>query len=231
MKILATGDTIRFEELKQKLSAHELVFYKDSEEFEAKKEGTELVIDLNFNADFHRLGVIKNSCLPMIVSVATTSLIKISYSFKDATQIYGLCCLPTFINRPLWEMSILHESDREPLEKLAASLGVEVKIVSDRVGMATPRVICMIINEAYFTVQEGTASKADIDTAMKLGTNYPHGPFEWCEKIGIGNVYELLNCMYDDTHDERYKICPLLKTEYLKSSASQALFSNDEIPL
>ncbi|NOS93153.1 MAG: 3-hydroxyacyl-CoA dehydrogenase, partial [Cyclobacteriaceae bacterium] len=49
----------------------------------------------------------------------------------------------------------------------------------------------------------------------KLGTNYPYGPFEWCNKIGIENVYHLLNTVYHDTHDERYKICALLKREYL----------------
>lgn len=77
----------------------------------------------------------------------------------------------------------------------------------------------MIINEAYFTVQEGTASKTDIDLGMKLGTAYPKGPFEWCEEIGIANVYETLAALYEDTGDERYKICPMLKTEYLKSLA------------
>jgi 3-hydroxybutyryl-CoA dehydrogenase len=73
----------------------------------------------------------------------------------------------------------------------------------------------MIINEAYYTVQEGTAEREDIDLGMKLGTNYPHGPFEWCAKIGIQNVYELLEAVYDDTKEERYKICPRLKKDYL----------------
>ena len=50
---------------------------------------------------------------------------------------------------------------------------------------------------------------------MKLGTNYPFGPFEWSEKIGLVKVYELLEAIYDDTKEERYKICPKLKNEYL----------------
>ena len=53
--------------------------------------------------------------------------------------------------------------------------------------------------------------------AMKLGTNYPYGPFEWCKRIGIKHVYELIEALYDDTQDERYKISPLLKKEYLKN--------------
>jgi len=82
--------------------------------------------------------------------------------------------------------------------------------------MITPRVVCMIINEAFYTVQEGTATEGDIDQAMKLGTNYPHGPFEWCDKIGLNDVYETLEALYQDTHDERYKICSLLKQRYLR---------------
>ena len=66
-------------------------------------------------------------------------------------------------------------------------------------------------------VQEGTATKEDINTAMKLGTAYPMGPFEWCELAGLDNVYETLEAIYEDTKEERYKICPLMKTEYLKS--------------
>jgi 3-hydroxybutyryl-CoA dehydrogenase len=82
--------------------------------------------------------------------------------------------------------------------------------------MVTPRVIFMIINEACYTLQEGTADMKDIDTSMKLGTNYPFGPFEWADNIGIKHVYETIETMYSDTHDERYKVCPLLKTKYLK---------------
>ena len=51
----------------------------------------------------------------------------------------------------------------------------------------------MIINEAYYTVQEGTASREDIDLGMKLGTNYPMGPFEWSQAWGLNNIYELLH--------------------------------------
>jgi 3-hydroxybutyryl-CoA dehydrogenase len=73
----------------------------------------------------------------------------------------------------------------------------------------------MIINEAYYAAQDGIASREDIDKAMRLGTNYPHGPFEWAERIGLSAVYQLIESLYRDTHDERYKVCPLLKKEYL----------------
>jgi 3-hydroxybutyryl-CoA dehydrogenase len=103
------------------------------------------------------------------------------------------------------------------LETCMTQLGLAFLPVEDRVGLIKPRVIFMIINEACYTLQEGTASIEDIDLSMKLGTNYPFGPFEWCDKIGIGYVFETLFSLYDDTKDERYKICPLLKTKYLRN--------------
>ena len=57
---------------------------------------------------------------------------------------------------------------------------------------------------------------SDIDKGMRLGTNYPYGPLEWCDLIGVKDVYETLDAIWNDTHDERYKICPLLREKYLK---------------
>jgi len=130
-------------------------------------------------------------------------------------------CLPTFIDRSLGEVTSTNINSRSRLETALAQLNWELRWVESRVGMVTPRVIFMIINEAYYTLQEGTAGKEDINTGMRLGTAYPKGPFEWVEAIGIQNVYESLEAIYFDTKDERYKICPLLKTEYLKSINQQ----------
>ncbi|MGL5944803.1 MAG: 3-hydroxyacyl-CoA dehydrogenase family protein, partial [Sediminibacterium sp.] len=69
-------------------------------------------------------------------------------------------------------------------------------------GMLAARVVAMIINEAYFGWGEGISSKADIDIAMKLGTNYPYGPFEWGYKIGVQKILELLHVL--SKTDDRY---------------------------
>lgn len=110
---------------------------------------------------------------------------------------------------------MLRPEDEVKLKSICEKLETPYLLVDDRVGMVTPRVISMIINEAFYTVQEGTATREAIDMAMKLGTNYPFGPFEWCQRIGIRHVYELLEVLYEDTKDERYKISALLKKEYL----------------
>jgi len=129
--------------------------------------------------------------------------------------ILGFNGLKSFFNRDVLEISLLASENIGIAEKVCTELETEFEIVADRVGMVTPRVICMIINEAYYTMQEGTADKKAIDMAMKLGTSYPYGPFEWADRIGLDNVYELLEAVYEDTKDERYKICPALKKEYL----------------
>jgi 3-hydroxybutyryl-CoA dehydrogenase len=90
-------------------------------------------------------------------------------------------------------------------------LGFETEVVSDVVGMVTPRVLAMLINEAAFTLQEGIATASDIDTAMKLGTNYPFGPLEWADMIGIDLVLSLLDALYTEYKQERYRACPLLR--------------------
>jgi len=128
-------------------------------------------------------------------------------------NVIGMNLMAGFINRDLVEVSTIFENTKENYDPIFTKLNWETAWVKNRVGMVTPRIVCMIINEAFYTLQEGTANKEDINTGMKLGTNYPHGPFEWFEIIGKKDVYELLSVMYEDTKDERYKICPMLKME------------------
>lgn len=154
--------------------------------------------------------------LTVFLSNVHFSLRELSY-FQEriACNLYGFNGEPIFFEGDLWEVTALDDKAQDKLPGLMQMLGLDYELVDDRVGMVTSRVVAMIINEAYFTVMEGTASRADIDLGMKLGTNYPMGPFEWVAVWGVDRVYELLEGLYDDTKDERYKICPLLKKEYL----------------
>jgi len=90
-------------------------------------------------------------------------------------------------------------------------LGWKYHPVPDTPGMVAARVIAMIINEAYFGLGDEISSKAEIDTAMKLGTNYPYGPFEWSEKIGLIKIYNLLKKLHQT--DSRYAVAPALVKE------------------
>lgn len=78
---------------------------------------------------------------------------------------------------------------------------IETHIVS--CGFIFPRTIVQIINEAYFALAEGVATKEDIDRAMKFGVNYPKGPFEWAEGREL-YVKTLLDELFNKTGDKRY---------------------------
>ena len=92
------------------------------------------------------------------------------------------------------------------------------QVVADIPGMISARVIAMIINEAYFGLGDEISTKKEIDTAMKLGTNYPYGPFEWGEKIGLHKIYTLLQTLYKQ--DTRYAVAPELKKEITRHTST-----------
>ncbi len=215
MRIAIIGSQDRVEELKQKVSsAHTLIEVKNNQ-----FEGYDLIFDLSFDTDHSRLTVYANLKDATVIVSAVNKTIQETAALSETAihcTLGGLNCLPTFINRGLAEMTSLNTANQASIEQKFNDLDWEIKWVESRVGMVTPRVVCMIINEAYYTVQEGTASKEDIDTGMKLGTAYPKGPFEWAEQIGIHNVQGMLEAIYEDTKDERYKVCPLLKQECLQ---------------
>ena len=99
----------------------------------------------------------------------------------------------TFLESSLVEATSLKQSDKEKTEKVFALFNKKIEWIDDIVGFITPRVISMIINEAFISLKEGVSSKEEIDIAMKSGTNYPYGPFEWSQKIGVNNLKKLLS--------------------------------------
>jgi 3-hydroxybutyryl-CoA dehydrogenase len=96
-------------------------------------------------------------------------------------------------------------------ENVLRQLGWKFQQVPDAPGMIAPRIISMIINEAYFALGDDVSTMDEIDTAMKLGTNYPFGPFEWCRKIGLHNIYRLLKKLAESDH--RYQPAAALEQE------------------
>ncbi len=219
MKVLLIGEENRRAELEKCLPENCTVSSADIA-FEVDLSTLpyyDVVFDLNADEDTSIIDEYPfDRPVNIIASAVKSSLAGMIDSIDYEGGIYGMNCLPTFIDRPLKEVSVYDETDLPKLRELMEKLGWEYQLVNDRVGMVTPRVICMIINEACFTVQEGTATIQDIDKSMQLGTAYPFGPFKWADKIGVKDVFEVLDALYEDTRDERYKICPLLKTHYLK---------------
>lgn len=93
--------------------------------------------------------------------------------------------------------------------EVATKIGKETVIVNDTPGFVTSRINAIVGNEAFFMLMEGVASAADIDKAIKLGLNYPMGPLELADLVGLD--VRLRNLHYlNQTLGEKYRPCPLL---------------------
>ncbi|MGB4845802.1 MAG: 3-hydroxyacyl-CoA dehydrogenase family protein, partial [Ferruginibacter sp.] len=114
----------------------------------------------------------------------------------------------TFLIRSNWEIA---GSINDDTVSVLQALNKKINTTADEPGFISARVISMIINEAYFAVEDNVSSKQEIDTAMKLGTNYPYGPFEWAELIGTQNILALLQKLNET--DARYQPAELLYKE------------------
>jgi 3-hydroxybutyryl-CoA dehydrogenase len=151
---------------------------------------------------------------PILSSSVTVSATEQATWIKEKFRLVGIAALPTFSAKPLVEVAPTVFSPKETLEIVARffiSIGKEIELVQDRVGMVLPRILCQIINESIFAITDDIATPSDIDLAMKLGANYPNGPIEWAEKIGTKQIYAVLMALQNDLQEDRYRISPLLK--------------------
>lgn len=98
----------------------------------------------------------------------------------------------------------------ETVRSLAEQMGKVTAEVQDFPGFAVNRVLIPMINEAAFCVYEGIASVAELDTAMKLGTNQPMGPLTLADFIGLDTCLAVMEVLYEGFKDSKYRPCPLL---------------------
>lgn len=115
---------------------------------------------------------------------------------------------PGFLHSDIVEAAALNNQLKIKAEEFFSFFHKKIQWLPDEVGFVTPRVISMVINEAFFSLEEGISTREEIDIAMKLGTNYPYGPFEWTEKIGIQKIASLLYKL--SKNQSRYTLSSLL---------------------
>ena len=198
MQIFIVGDTINLEEARLKFgSNHRVEFSKDP----LSMTKDDVLFDFTIHDYPGRTAGYLQSAGSVFLNCSFVSLRSLGVSKK----LFGFCGLPTMFNRTMLEVSCACVEDQEALKQVLQSLGTAYGLVTDQAGMVAPRILARIINEAYAALAEGTATREDIDLAMKLGTNYPFGPFEWCERLGQVNVVRLLQAAYRETGEERYK--------------------------
>lgn len=204
MKVaVITDDT-----LKEELTAQGL---RDTVEVEWLQDitalpGMDACIDLLFTPVAERIDKLRKMepALIIVNSVSTTG----NELPENFIRLNGW---PAFLTRQIAEVAGTGDVIKTKAEKIFTCFNKTTEWVPDVPGFISARVVSMIINEAYFTLQDEVSSKEEIDTAMKLGTNYPYGPFNWSKKIGLKNVYELLSTLAET--NKRYEPAALLKKE------------------
>ncbi len=206
--VVITNETLKAELLVQ-LSGHaaEFLFISDISEW-PQEIFSDTCIDLLFDGTRERTEALrqKNCRLTIINSVL--------YTLKETdpgfVRINGW---PGFLQRAVIEAAGPDDAIRQEANKLFASIGKNTEWVPDICGFISTRVVATIINEAFFALEENVSSENEIDTAMKLGTNYPFGPVEWAAKIGVKDLHHLLTKL--SVEDARYLPCKLLDKKAL----------------
>ena len=160
-------------------------------------------------------------CRPATMLASNTSSLSIT-EIASVTYRAKKCLGMHFFN-PVHKMRLLEivralETDQETLATAAEvgkRMGKEVVVIRESPGFITSRINAMIGNEAFYMLQEGIASAADIDKALKLGLNHPMGPFELVDLVGLDTRLSILEYLYKSL-GEKYRPAPLL-VQYVRA--------------
>lgn len=150
----------------------------------------------------------------ILSSVLGITATEIAASLRNPSRIVGYGAFANLQTGDLIEIAPAFQTDSSYVEMAIncfEQITDEVEVVEDEVGLVYPRILSMIINEATFALMEKTSTIDDIDTAMKKGTNYPYGPFEWADEIGLDDIYAVLSGLQRSLGEERYRPSSLLK--------------------
>jgi 3-hydroxybutyryl-CoA dehydrogenase len=207
MQVLVLSNELQKEELLStgQNEGTDLIWVNDFHDFENYKEA-DAVVDLLFENLQDRISFLKQLAPSIvIINSVTDTLAETDPGF---IRIAGW---QTFLRAAVVEASCLNDGSKKIAEEVFGSFNKNIHWLPDEPGFVTPRVISTIINEAYFALAESVSTPEEIDTAMKLGTAYPYGPFEWSREIGLQNISTLLHRL--STHQKRYTPSELLVQE------------------
>lgn len=153
---------------------------------------------------------------------------KDSCIFASNTSSLSITEIGNGLKRPMIGMHFFNPADRmklieviagvntpqetvDTIKKISEEIGKTPVQVNEAAGFVVNRILIPLINEAAFIKMEGVSDVEGIDTAMKLGANHPMGPLELGDFIGLDICLAIMDVLYNETGDSKYRACPLLR--------------------
>ncbi|MCG3470930.1 3-hydroxyacyl-CoA dehydrogenase family protein [Xenorhabdus bovienii] len=155
---------------------------------------------------------------PHAVLAANTSCIpitKLGSFHKTPSQVIGVHFMnPVYLKHTVEVIVGLNTSEqtKERCLEILRMLGKNAVVVKDGPGFVSNRISHLFMNEAAFTIQDGIAQPADVDTIFKQCFGHKMGPLETADLIGIDTVVNSLDVLYQMFQDSKYRVCPLMRT-------------------
>ena len=148
--------------------------------------------------------------------------------FASNTSSLSITEIGKGVNRPVVGMHFFNPADRmklveviagvntpadivEKIKKISEEIGKTPVQVNEAAGFVVNRILIPMINEAAFIKMEGVSNIEGIDNAMKLGANHPMGPLELGDYIGLDICLAIMDVLYKETGDSKYRACPLIR--------------------
>lgn len=204
--VVLTNEQLKEELLSGKVSDDCKIDWINSPKELLSHTDADAVIDLLFEHNGYNVSHLNNFLAkPVFVNSVNRPIVEIGL------PVIRINAWPGFLKRSIAEVCSTGEVNKNEAEKILSLLNKKPEWVPDVKGFISSRIVSMIINEAYFTLEENVSTKEEIDIAMKLGTNYPYGPFEWSKKIGLKNIATLLTGL--SITEKRYQPASLLLKE------------------
>ena len=161
-------------------------------------------------------------------SLSITKICKPECVFASNTSSLSITEIGNGLTRPMIGMHFFNPADRmklveviagvntpaetvDTIKKISEEIGKTPVQVNEAAGFVVNRILIPMINEAAFIKMEGVSDIAGIDAAMKLGANHPMGPLELGDFVGLDICLAIMDVLYKETGDSKYRACPLIR--------------------